>query len=340
VRARRWGDNDRYIGPFTIARQDRHWRPLGVILGSGGEDDEGAFLRFYLPGWTVILALPQWCCRPERKRVFLDDAYHRVPEERATRGYTEIIRREYGIVSSEGHLSVKYGKQTDATGEQRWCWFYPWKGWRHVRHSLYRPDGRLFADLPQFRRGMSETERRDVWTEDREITERCPTVTFAFLDFDGDPLTATCRIEEREWRKGEGWFRWLGWFRRPRIERYLDLRFSGETGGRKGSWKGGTIGASIRMRPSDGPDDAFQRYCYESRLTFVREPHLFERYGLAEKPEGWNNAVLGWFHRGPELREPGDEYRTAFQERTRQHEQRTHGTDSAVDDDPPDQMQG
>ncbi len=45
--------------------------------------------------------------------------------------------------------------------------------------------------------------------------------------------------------------------------------------------------------------------------------YLLERYGIEEKPEGWNDAVLGHFHRGPELREPGEEYHRAFAERTK-----------------------
>lgn len=32
--------------------------------------------------------------------------------------------------------------------------------------------------------------------------------------------------------------------------------------------------------------------------------YLAERYGLDEKPEGWNDAVLGWFFRGPDRRTP------------------------------------
>jgi hypothetical protein len=50
-------------------------------------------------------------------------------------------------------------------------------------------------------------------------------------------------------------------------------------------------------------------------LRRVSGHRLFERYGLLRKPAGWNRAVLGYFHRGPELREPGGDYRAAFRER-------------------------
>lgn len=55
------------------------------------------------------------------------------------------------------------------------------------------------------------------------------------------------------------------------------------------------------------------------------QPHyLKERYGIEEKPEGWNDAVLHHFHEGPELREPTPEFRGAFFERASQDaEERT-----------------
>lgn len=45
--------------------------------------------------------------------------------------------------------------------------------------------------------------------------------------------------------------------------------------------------------------------------------YLEERYGLTEKPEGWNDAVLGYFHAGPERREQNDEFLAAFSKRAK-----------------------
>src|SRR5690606_33228759 len=92
---------------------------------------------------------------------------------------------------------------------------------------------------------------------------------FTFRDFDGEELTATTRIEEREWRFGVGWFKWLSLFRRPKVSRDLEITFSGETGKRKGSWKGGTIGDSIKMLPGELHEPAFRRYCAANGMTFV-----------------------------------------------------------------------
>jgi hypothetical protein len=61
------------------------------------------------------------------------------------------------------------------------------------------------------------------------------------------------------------------------VKRSLDLRFSDEIGPEKGSWKGGTVGHSIDMLPSESPEAAFRRYCEQEhrakygtyRLTYV-----------------------------------------------------------------------
>ncbi|WP_370281967.1 hypothetical protein [Pseudooceanicola sp.] len=71
-----------------------------------------------------------------------------------------------------------------------------------------------------------------------------PTVDFRFKDFDGEELTASTRIEEYEHKFGTGWFSWLSLFRRRRVRRSLDIRFSGETGRRKGSWEGGSLSST------------------------------------------------------------------------------------------------
>ena len=46
---------------------------------------------------------------------------------------------------------------------------------------------------------------------------------------------------------------------------------AGETGKRKGSWKGGTIGHSIGMEPGELHESAFRRYCTEHNMVFGGE---------------------------------------------------------------------
>ena len=262
-RRRRWDDNDHFFGPFTFAR-DTRWKPLGIHLQSTDDEDRGCSLRISGFGFTIIVALPNWVLRPERKKV-TPTSWDAATIARLGRDwYWSITEREFGISYNEGFLQVMFGRVThDSSTEQRWGYFLPWTQWRHVRHSLYNLDGVFFADIPHYR--FMDPSYEEV----RKIEEACPTISFAFADFDGELLTAKTKIEEREWRFGTGWFKWLSIFRRPKIRRSLDIRFSGETGERKGSWKGGTIGHSIKMREGELHMVAFMRYCDEHKMKFI-----------------------------------------------------------------------
>lgn len=259
TRAKRWSDNDRYYGPFTVSKNGT-WNPVAVVLSSGDEDErEGCRLRVSMFGWTVIASLPP-IIKPYKWKT---KATYWSPEtiERMGRDwYWQVDERAYGFTCSDGHLSVKYGRvSNDSSTEKRWGWFLPWKAWRHVRHSFYGLDGEAVATLGG----------RVPYDETRAAEDACPSVVFNFADFDGEELKATTKIEEREWRLGEGYFKWLSLFNAPKISRSLDIRFSGETGKRKGSWKGGTVGHSIKMEPGELHEAAFRRYCVENNMTFL-----------------------------------------------------------------------
>lgn len=259
---RRWGDNDRNFGPLTFAR-DGHYRPLAVVLSSGDEEYSGASLRISGFGFTMIVAMPYWAPRPYREKKHA--GWDKATIERLGRDwYWDITRREYGFSLSEGFLNVSFGRQTmDSSTEQSWGYFFPWTQWRHVRHSYYGLEGEHIATLPKRTPGI------DGFRKDQEIAESTPTRSFEFDDFDGERITATTMIEEREWHFGTGWFKWLSWFRKPKISRSLDLRFSSEVGQRKGSWKGGTLGHGIEMLPGELHEAAFIRYCAQNDLTFI-----------------------------------------------------------------------
>jgi hypothetical protein len=245
----RWSDNDRYFGPFTYAPDSRGYRPLALTIDSGDDDDyPGCRLRLSGFGHTLLLAIPavikpwaQWVevrTEPTRSQMI---AAGRKP------GYSDTHRRQYGFSYSEGFLQVFLGAQThDSSTTQDWSKHLPWTQWRFAGHRLYGLDGEIFAALPHRARF-----RTPEYEESERLTDACPTASFSFNDFDGETISATTKIEEREWHFGEGWFKWLSIFRRPKIRRSLDLRFSAETGKRKGSWKGGTIGHSIDMLPAN-----------------------------------------------------------------------------------------
>ncbi len=263
IQARRWSDNDRYFGPFTYARDERGYRPVALVLSSADDDDRRCQLRLSGFGHTLIVALPA-LIKPSR--TWVDTSKHEWSSERG--GYWEIYLRKYGISCHDGFLQVFMGQQThDSSTTQIWCKHLPWTQWRHVRHSFYGLDGEHVATLPDA--GKSYLGDPGRWDRERAIEDATPTVSFEFDDFDGERSTAVTRIEEREWRFGKGWFKWLSLFRKPRTHRRLNISFSSETGQRKGSWKGGTLGHSITMLPGELHEDAFKRYCAEHDMVFV-----------------------------------------------------------------------
>lgn len=260
---RRWGDNDRHFGPFTYAH-DTRYRHLGMVLSSADDEDSGCHFRMSGFGHTLIVEMPE-IIKPSRN--WVDTSKYEWSKNPAG-GYWDVTRREYGFSLFEGHLSVSLGRQTmDSSTEQHWGCFLPWTQWRHVRHSFYGLDGEHIATIPDT--GKSYLGDKGRWERERAIEDATPTTSFEFDDFDGERTTATTKIEEREWRFGTGWFKWLSLFRKPRVSRNLDIRFSAEVGKRKGSWKGGTIGHSIEMLPGELHEAAFRRYCHQNEMTFV-----------------------------------------------------------------------
>lgn len=270
----RWSDNDRYWGPFTYARERGMECGITIMLGSGdGDDYPGCCLRLGGFGHTLIIALPQ-ILKPWREWVEIrtEPTRGEMIAEVRNPGYWDMHAREFGFSFFEGAIHVHYGPQThDSTTDKVKVYFLPWRSWRHVRRSLYDLDGQHFADLPH-QRGMAKLGTNawhNSWAVQKAIEEACPSSSFDFDDYDGERITAVTRIEEREWLLGEGKFKWLSWFRRPNISRSLDIQFLKETGARKGSWKGGTIGHSIAMLPGELHEAAFRRYCAEHQMTFV-----------------------------------------------------------------------
>lgn len=262
---RRWSDHDKYFGPFTF-NFENNYKAWALVLSSTDDEDRGCNLRISTFWFTLVVALPSWLLPPERHKVFPPDWKNDAAliARLGRDWYWNVIVREFGVSLFDGLLSIMYGRRThDSSTEQRWWCFLPWTQWRHVRHSLYDLNGVLYVDLPQDVRWDSpERKKSDI------IEKECPTVLFEFNDFDNEHLTATTKIEEREWLFGTGWFKWLSWFVKPKIRRSLNITFSGETGRRKGSWKGGTIGHSIEMRSNELHLLAFLRYCAEHEMTF------------------------------------------------------------------------
>lgn len=266
MRAYRWGDDDRYLGPFTYSPKSASHNPLAFILKSSGDEDgdNGCALRLGAFGRSLIIALPA-IIRPWRTKIY--PSWDEATVQRLGRNwYWDTKAREFGWSYCDGHLSVKFGRSThDSMTDMSWGCFLPWTQWRHVRHSFYGLAGEHVATAPKTVRRSLDGGRS--WDVAREMEDSCPKVVLAFADFDGEAITASTHIEEREWHFGVGWFKWLSLFRKPKVSRSLDISFSRETGKRKGSWKGGTVGHSIEMQPGELHRDAFARYCQQHDMT-------------------------------------------------------------------------
>ncbi len=251
-------DNDKNYGPFTFAR----WRKrFGLGLSSGDEEDGPSQNNTVLMtgfGWALRIRLPK-LIQPHREKVMALSWDEATVERLGRNWYYKTTEREYGFALSDmgngyDFLQVRFGIQSgDSDTEQSWCKHLPWKQWRCVRNSVYRPDGEHFAT-------EDYTKKRDFFAFMR-VKEQCPTESFGFEDHDGEMIVATCMIEEREWRRGEGWFKWLRFFWPAKIRRDLDIKFSAEVGPEKGSWKGGTTDHGIEMIAGETPRMAFERYC-------------------------------------------------------------------------------
>lgn len=258
----RWGENDRYFGPFTYS-VSKYYRSTGLVLQSAGDDEteRPAYARIGLGRLHVLFPLPGWMIRPD---VEVCKFRHLSPEDLARLGptYTVSHRRKFGAELVDGCLHLSYGAdRNDGRSDSGRVIFFPWKEWRFVSNTLQGLDGETFCVLP---------EKMD-WKERHAMQDACPVRRFAFLDYDGEQITATTRLEVMRWKRGAGSFRWLSYVWPDRVRSSLDLRFSSEVGRRKGSWKGGTIGHSIDAKPGELHEAAFKRYCAQEGLTFVGE---------------------------------------------------------------------
>lgn len=261
-------DNDRNFGPLTIARH--RWRMISIYVTSGGDDeDEDGYrnaLHIHAFNWSIRLLLPN-LIRPFQHWVECPSWDEATVARLGRKGYWQLFERRYGISLHEGdHLAIEYGihegfgNLPSGVRRGRKSWFLPWKQWRMVRHSLYDRNGEHFYTEPDLNQLVGEA-RTDVLKESWAKRDECPRVDFWFEDHDGEIIKASTYIEEREWLKGEGAFKWVSWFRKPMIRRYLEMSFAREVGKEKGSWKGGIIATSIQMLPGELHEGAFRRYC-------------------------------------------------------------------------------
>lgn len=275
----RWSDNDKYWGPFTYSNNSRY-KTFTVELDSGDNGDyPGCRIRLSIFGHTLITQIPA-IIKPYKQKCFFTTPS--IVEQRQEEGkplyYYDYHRKVYGLSFLNTSLHIHYGAQTHSSETDKVkVFFYPWKNFKQVRQSFYDDNGELFYSIlddddSRAKLGFDRRYNRNRYQAEQAIQDACPTLTFLFKDYDGEVIEAKTRIEEREWARGTGLFKWMQLFCKPKISRYLELHFSAEVGPRKGSWKGGTIGHSIELITRDEThENAFKRYCLENNMEFIGE---------------------------------------------------------------------
>lgn len=250
-------DKDRYYGPITVS-VDSDYLQWGAVATSSNDDGRPPNLRVHMHNLTVLIRLPGWTIRPHKEKVKFRHISNADRDRLGRDWYWQIDKRAFGVTVSGGVVHMAFGRQThDSDTDRSKCYFLPWQQWRHVRHSFYDMDGDLFCDVS------------NDWGQRKMQETACPSVSFEFTDFDGEAITAKTRVEERQWKRGEGRFKWLSAIVQDLVVRSLTLEFSSEVGSRKRSWKGGSIGHSIEMMAGETHEDAFRRYCDLENLKFV-----------------------------------------------------------------------
>lgn len=249
-------DNSKKMGPLEWGRSS--WSPLRLVWSSGGSEDDEPYnnLVAYACGWVARLRLPP-ILRPYRKKVKATYWSDSTIERMGRDWYYDTYRRDYGFSLDEGFLMVFYGTQThDSNTARTWSYFLPWTDWRLTRHTFYDLNGEWVIELTG-----SELHGQESFNLQQHAEAVVPKITFKVADYDGTPLTATCYLEEREWRRGTKWCKWVSYFTTPRIRRNLSITFSAEVGPDKGSWKGGLIGTGTDVLPGETHEAAFRRFC-------------------------------------------------------------------------------
>lgn len=212
------------------------WRPFRVVVSSGEGCNYMNTLTVYAFGYVAQLNLGRKLLRPPCGQS------------------SHLYAHDYGFSVYNGAITVYYGRQTMSSDtDKSWYYEFPWTTWRHTTSHIIGPSGTVVD--------VSKVSVFDI----SGIRDTIPSDDFWIQDYDGQLIKASCHCEYDEYARGRGLFKWLGWFSKIK-KRTLRVEFSSEVGPEKGSWKGGLMGTTILMVPTDTAEDAIKRYC-ESELV-------------------------------------------------------------------------
>lgn len=144
--------------------------------------------------------------------------------------------------------------------------YMPWN-MEFYRHSIYLKDGSWWTMLDK-ERSKARKAGIDTWKDERyHLDYDSPKILkhkfpFKYVTKGGEvqETTATCYMEEREWRPK--WFQWTSLF--AKVKTSLEISFCDEMGNQRGSWKGGVLGVGCDVTQEEKAnvdmESALRRY--------------------------------------------------------------------------------
>lgn len=142
-------------------------------------------------------------------------------------------------------------------GMKKKCFYMPWD-WEWVRTSNLKKDQ---ISWEHETKGNSKQFYDKKW--DDIIWKDTMPYNYTLKNGEVQNRTATIKVEEREWR-----MRALMWLPYPRIiSKTINVEFNDEVGERTGSWKGGTLGCSYTIKPTETPFESLRRMEKERKFN-------------------------------------------------------------------------
>lgn len=132
------------------------------------------------------------------------------------------------------------------------CWgrktyhYYTFWDWKHQKnkHVILQKDGSWAPYIADYDGGNRSNDWKSVYD-----------YTYILNNGDIQKRKATVTVEKREWRRK--FLQWTPFF--GKREKYIEIMFDDEVGERTGSWKGGCIGCSYKMKSDETPEQTLRR---------------------------------------------------------------------------------
>ena len=244
---------------------------------SSGEEEHKNLIWLYLFNRYWYWATDKQIVKPKTKWVDTSHYQWAKPGPDGRCGYTDKLRVEYSFAIRNDSISLQYGPNLD-------CWpskyskyiSFPWKYARTTSTTYFEYNPKT-KELKIFKR-LNESNCVTVY-DTMEMEKEVPKFKIAFNDYDGTEVVATCNIQERRWKYGVKWTKFLGFFQKENVRRVIYFKFDKETGTEKGSWKGGTLGSGCDLEIGQDPLEAFKVYAASSK----RDKKPFTNIRLVEE---------------------------------------------------------